>query len=107
MQFDQTLETGGKAGIDGLYVVSSRHTDANAPADRRFAIGNASDGSWLGRMGSGRRLDLVRTQCREMIRQASRYLEPCLKVQIPETFPCSNRHGSSLRQFEDGSSAGP
>ena len=52
VELERKLETAKEAGIDSLYVVSSRHTDANAPrivafANRRGLPLVAGWGAWV------------------------------------------------------------
>jgi putative ABC transport system substrate-binding protein len=87
-EIDQTLETATKANIDSLYVVSSRHTDANAPRIVDFANRHrlplvAGWGAWVQAGG----LISYGPNVGEMIRQASRYLEPVLKGANPGDLP--------------------
>jgi putative ABC transport system substrate-binding protein len=87
-ELDRTLETAMKAHIDSLYVVSSRHTDANAPRIVEFANGHrlpmvAGWGAWVQAGG----LISYGPNVGEMIRLASRYLEPVLKGANPGDLP--------------------
>jgi putative ABC transport system substrate-binding protein len=87
-EIDQTLETAKKANIDSLYVVSSRHTDANAPRIVDFANRHrlplvAGWGAWVQAGG----LISYGPNVGEMIRKASRYLEPVLKGANPGDLP--------------------
>ena len=87
-ELDRTLETAKKAEIDSLYVVSSRHTDANAPRIVEFANRHrlplvAGWGAWVQAGG----LISYGPNVGEMIRQASRYLEPVLKGANPGDLP--------------------
>ncbi|MET3843797.1 ABC transporter substrate-binding protein [Bradyrhizobium sp. OAE829] len=87
-ELDQTLETARKADIDSLYVVSSRHTDANAPRIVEFANRHrlpmvAGWGAWVQAGG----LISYGPNVGEMVRQASRYLEPVLKGANPGELP--------------------
>ena len=59
-ELDRTLETAKESGIDGLYIVSSRHTVANAQRIVEFSTTPAA-GGWMGCMGPGRRFDLLWT----------------------------------------------
>jgi putative ABC transport system substrate-binding protein len=87
-ELDRTLETATKSEIDSLYVVSSRHTDANAPRIVEFANRHrlplvAGWGAWVQAGG----LISYGPNVGEMIRQASRYLEPVLKGANPGDLP--------------------
>jgi putative ABC transport system substrate-binding protein len=87
-ELERTLETARKAEIDSLYVVSSRHTDANAPRIVEFANRHrlplvAGWGTWVQAGG----LISYGPNVGEMIRQASRYLEPVLKGANPGDLP--------------------
>ena len=87
-ELDRTLETAKKAEIDSLYVVSSRHTEANAPRIVEFANRHrlplvAGWGAWVQAGG----LISYGPNVGEMIRQASRYLEPVLKGANPGDLP--------------------
>ncbi|MBR1156248.1 ABC transporter substrate-binding protein [Bradyrhizobium sp. JYMT SZCCT0428] len=87
-ELDRTLETARKADIDSLYVVSSRHTDANAPRIVEFANRHhlpmvAGWGAWVQAGG----LISYGPNVGEMVRQASRYLEPVLKGANPGELP--------------------
>jgi putative ABC transport system substrate-binding protein len=87
-ELDRTLETATKAEIDSLYVVSSRHTEANAPRIVEFANRHrlplvAGWGAWVQAGG----LISYGPNVGEMIRQASRYLEPVLKGANPGDLP--------------------
>ena len=87
-ELERKLETAKEAGIDSLYVVSSRHTDANAPRIVEFANKQrlplvAGWGAWVQAGG----LISYGPNVGEMIRQASRYLEPVLKGANPGDLP--------------------
>jgi putative ABC transport system substrate-binding protein len=87
-EIDQTLEMAKKANIDSLYVVSSRHTDANAARIVDFAQRHrlalvAGWGAWVQAGG----LISYGPNVGEMIRKASRYLEPVLKGANPGDLP--------------------
>jgi putative tryptophan/tyrosine transport system substrate-binding protein len=87
-KLDQTLETAVKADIDSLYVVSSRHTDANLPRIVEFANQHrlpmvAGWGAWVQAGG----LISYGPNVGEMIRLAARYLEPVLKGANPGDLP--------------------
>jgi putative ABC transport system substrate-binding protein len=87
-ELERKLETAKEAGIDSLYVVSSRHTDANAPRIVEFANRQrlplvAGWGEWVQAGG----LISYGPNVGEMIRQASRYLEPVLKGANPGDLP--------------------
>src|SRR4051812_32237319 len=79
-ELDKTLETAKASGIDSLYIVSSRHTVANAPRIVEFAnrqrlplVGGW--GAWVEVGG----LISYGPDVAEMIRQSSRYLDALLK----------------------------
>jgi putative tryptophan/tyrosine transport system substrate-binding protein len=85
---ERKLETAKEAGADSLYVVSSRHTDASAPRIVEFANRQrlplvAGWGAWVQAGG----LISYGPNVGEMIRQASRYLEPLLKGANPGDLP--------------------
>ena len=87
-ELDRTLETAMKADIDSLYVVSSRHTDANAPRIVEFANRHrlpmvAGWGAWVQAGG----LISYGPNVGEMIRLAAHYLEPVLKGANPGDLP--------------------
>ena len=87
-ELERTLETAKKAEIDSLYVVSSRHTDANATRIVEFANRHrlplvAGWGAWVQAGG----LISYGPNVGEMVRQASRYLEPGLKGANPGDLP--------------------
>lgn len=87
-ELDRTLETAKKAEIDSLYVVSSRHTEANAPRIVEFASQHrlpmvAGWGAWVQAGG----LISYGPNVEEMIRLAARYLEPVLKGANPGDLP--------------------
>ena len=87
-ELDRTLETAKKSEIDSLYVVSSRHTDANAPRIVEFANQHrlpmvAGWGAWVQAGG----LISYGPNVGEMIRLAARYLEPVLKGANPGDLP--------------------
>jgi putative ABC transport system substrate-binding protein len=87
-ELDRTLESAKKAEIDSLYVVSSRHTDANTPRIVEFANRHrlplvAGWGAWVQAGG----LISYGPNVGEMIRQAARYLEPVLKGADPGDLP--------------------
>jgi ABC-type uncharacterized transport system substrate-binding protein len=87
-KLEGTLETAKKAEIDSLYVVSSRHTDANVPRIVEFANRHrlplvAGWGAWVQAGG----LISYGPNVGEMIRQASHYLEPVLKGANPGDLP--------------------
>jgi putative ABC transport system substrate-binding protein len=87
-ELERKLEAAKEAGIDSLYVVSSRHTDANAPRIVEFANRQrlplvAGWGTWVQAGG----LISYGPNVGEMIRQASRYLEPVLKGANPGDLP--------------------
>ena len=87
-ELDRTLETAKESGIDSLYVVSSRHTVANAQRIVEFANRQrlplvAGWGAWV-RAGG---LISYGPNVAEMIRQASRYLDPVLKGANPGDLP--------------------
>ena len=87
-ELDRTLETAMKASIDSLYVVSSRHTDANALRIVEFANQHrlpmvAGWGAWVQAGG----LISYGPNVGEMIRLAARYLEPVLKGANPGDLP--------------------
>jgi len=87
-ELDRTLETAKKAEIDSLYVVSSRHTDANAPRIVEFANQHrlpmvAGWGAWVQAGG----LISYGPNVGEMIRLVARYLEPVLKGVNPGDLP--------------------
>jgi putative ABC transport system substrate-binding protein len=87
-QLDQILEGTKAAGVDGLYVVSSRHTVANAPrivdfANRQRLPLVAGWGAWVQAGG----LVSYGPNVTDMIRQAARYLEPLLKGSNPGDLP--------------------
>ena len=58
---DRTLADTRQANVDGLYIVSSRQTVANA--QRVCQPGTPVFGGWMGRMGSSGGIDLLWTQC--------------------------------------------
>jgi putative tryptophan/tyrosine transport system substrate-binding protein len=87
-ELDRTLDTAKNAEIDSLYVVSSRHTDSNTPRIVEFANRHrlplvAGWGAWVQAGG----LISYGPNVAEMIRQASRYLEPVLKGANPGDLP--------------------
>ena len=87
-ELDRTLETAMKASIDSLYVVSSRHTDNNAPRIVEFANRHrlplvAGWGAWV-QAGA---LISYGPNVPEMIRQASHYLDAVLKGANPGNLP--------------------
>jgi putative ABC transport system substrate-binding protein len=87
-ELHRTLETAKKAEIDSLYVVSSRHTDANAPRIVEFANQHrlpmvAGWGAWVQAGG----LISYGPNVGDMIRLAARYLEPVLKGANPGDLP--------------------
>jgi putative ABC transport system substrate-binding protein len=87
-ELDRTLETANKTGIDSLYVVSSRHTDNNAPRIVEFANRHrlplvAGWGAWV-QAGA---LISYGPNVPEMIRQASHYLDAVLKGANPGNLP--------------------
>ena len=84
----RTLETARDAGIDSFYVVSSRHTDANAArivdfANRQRLPLVAGWGAWVQAGG----LISYGPNVPEMVRQASLYLGPVLKGANPGDIP--------------------
>jgi putative tryptophan/tyrosine transport system substrate-binding protein len=87
-ELERTLEAAMKANIDSLYVVSSRHTEANAPRIVEFANRHrlpmvAGWGAWVQAGG----LISYGPNVAEMIRLAARYLEPVLKGANPGDLP--------------------
>jgi putative ABC transport system substrate-binding protein len=87
-ELDRTLETAKESGIDGLYIVSSRHTVANAQRIVEFANRQrlplvAGWGAWVQAGG----LISYGPNVAEMIRQASRYLDTVLKGANPGDLP--------------------
>jgi putative ABC transport system substrate-binding protein len=87
-ELDRTLEMARESGIDSLYVVSSRHTVANAQRIVEFAQRQrmplvAGWGAWVqagGLMSYG-------PNVAEMIRQATRHLDAVLKGANPGDLP--------------------
>ena len=89
-ELDRALEVAGEANIDGLYVVSSRHTVANTPTDRRVREPRPSAFGWrMGGLGSGGRVEhLYGPNVEEMIGQASAYLDKVLEgAKLPADLP--------------------
>jgi putative ABC transport system substrate-binding protein len=87
-ELDRTLETAKQSGIDSLYVVSSRHTVANAQRIVEFANRQrlplvAGWGAWVQAGG----LISYGPNVAEMIRQAPRYLDAVLKGANPGDLP--------------------
>ena len=87
-ELDRTLEAAKESGIDSLYVVSSRHTVANAPRIVEFANRQrlplvAGWGAWVQAGG----LISYGPNVAEMIRRASRYLDTVLKGANPGDLP--------------------
>jgi putative ABC transport system substrate-binding protein len=87
-ELDRTLETAKESGIDSLYVVSSRHTVANAQRIVEFANRQrlplvAGWGAWVQAGG----LISYGPNITEMVRQASRYLDVVLKGANPGDLP--------------------
>jgi putative ABC transport system substrate-binding protein len=87
-ELDRTLDAAMKDNIDSLYVVSSRHTEANAPRIVEFASRHrlpmvAGWGAWVQAGG----LISYGPNVGEMIRLAARYLEPVLKGASPGDLP--------------------
>jgi putative ABC transport system substrate-binding protein len=87
-ELSRSLETIEQSGIDGLYIVSSRHTVANAPRIVEFANRQrlplvAGWGGWVQAGG----LVSYGPNVTDMIRQAARYLEPVLKGANPGDLP--------------------
>jgi putative ABC transport system substrate-binding protein len=87
-ELDRTLETAKAAGIDSLYVVSSRHTVANAPRIVDFANRHrlplvAGWGAWVDAGG----LISYGPDVAGMIRQAAHYLDAVLKGANPGDLP--------------------
>ncbi|MEA2941570.1 MAG: hypothetical protein QOD09_2099 [Bradyrhizobium sp.] len=87
-ELDRTLETAKAAGFDSLYVVSSRHTVANAPRIVDFANRHrlplvAGWGAWVDAGG----LISYGPDVAAMIRQAAHYLDAVLKGANPGDLP--------------------
>jgi putative ABC transport system substrate-binding protein len=87
-ELDRTLDTAKAAGIDSLYVVSSRHTVANAPRIVDFANRHrlplvAGWGAWVDAGG----LISYGPDVAGMIRQAAHYLDAVLKGASPGDLP--------------------
>jgi putative ABC transport system substrate-binding protein len=87
-ELDRTLETAKAAGFDSLYIVSSRHTVANAPRIVDFANRHrlplvAGWGAWVDAGG----LISYGPNVAGMIRQASHYLDAVLKGANPGDLP--------------------
>jgi len=87
-ELDRTLEATKESGVDGLYVVSSRHTVANAQRIVEFANRHrlplvAGWGAWV-QAGA---LISYGPNVPEMIRQASHYLDAVLKGANPGNLP--------------------
>jgi putative ABC transport system substrate-binding protein len=87
-ELDRTLETAKESGIDSFYVVSSRHTVANAQRIVDFANWQglplvAGWGAWV-QAGA---LISYGPNVAEMISQASRYLDAVLKGTNPGDLP--------------------
>jgi len=87
-ELDRTLETAKESGIDSLYVVSSRHTVANAPRIVEFSNRQrlplvAGWGAWVQAGG----LISYGPNLVEMIHKASRYLDTVLKGANPGDLP--------------------
>ena len=87
-EINQALEAAKEAGIDSLYLVSSRHTVANAPRIVEFANRYrlplvAGWGAWVEAGG----LISYGPNVVEMSRQASRYLDAVLKGANPGDLP--------------------
>ena len=87
-ELDRTLETAKESGIDSLYVVSSRHTVANAQRIVEFANRQrlplvAGWGAWVQAGG----LISYGPNVTEMVRQASHYLDVVLKGANPGDLP--------------------
>jgi len=87
-ELDRTLETAKQSGIDSLYIVSSRHTVANAQrivdfANRQRLPLVAGWGAWVQAGG----LISYGPNVSDMIRQASRYLDVVLKGAHPGDLP--------------------
>jgi putative ABC transport system substrate-binding protein len=87
-ELDRTLETAKAAGFDSLYVVSSRHTVANAPRIVDFANRHrlplvAGWGAWVDAGG----LVSYGPDVAGMIRQAAHYLDAVLKGANPGELP--------------------
>ncbi|MEA2893925.1 MAG: hypothetical protein QOI05_4718 [Bradyrhizobium sp.] len=87
-ELDRTLETAKAAGIDSLYIVSSRHTVANAPRIVDFANRHrlplvAGWGAWVDAGG----LISYGPDVAAMIRQAAHYLDAVLKGANPGDLP--------------------
>jgi putative tryptophan/tyrosine transport system substrate-binding protein len=87
-ELDRTLETAKQSGIDSLYIVSSRHTVANAQrivdfANRQRLPLVAGWGAWVQAGG----LISYGPNVTEMTRRASRYLDVVLKGAHPGDLP--------------------
>jgi putative tryptophan/tyrosine transport system substrate-binding protein len=87
-ELDRTLQTATAAGIDSLYIVSSRHTVANARRIVDFANGHrlplvAGWGAWVDAGG----LISYGPDVAGLIRQASHYLDAVLKGASPGELP--------------------
>jgi putative ABC transport system substrate-binding protein len=87
-ELDRSLETAKELGVDGLYIVSSRHTVANAQRIVEFANRQrlplvAGWGAWVQAGG----LISYGPNVTEMIRQASRFLDVILKGANPGDLP--------------------
>jgi putative ABC transport system substrate-binding protein len=87
-ELDRALETAKQSGIDSLYVVSSRHTVANAPRIVEFANRQRLPlvGGW-GAWAEAGGLISYGPDVAGMIRQASRYLDAVLKGANPGELP--------------------
>ena len=85
---NRTLEAAGQASVDGLYVVSSRHTVANAQRIVEYANQQRLPlvGGWGAWVQAGA-LVSYGPNVAEMIRQASTYLDKVLKGAKPGDLP--------------------
>jgi putative ABC transport system substrate-binding protein len=85
---DRTLDAAGQANIDGLYVVSSRHTVANAQRIVEYASRQRLPivGGWGAWVQAGALISYG-PNVADMIRQASAYLDKVLKGARPGDLP--------------------
>ena len=87
-ELDRSLESAREAGVDGLYVVSSRHIVLNVRRIVEFANRHRLPlvGGWGGWVQAGG-LVSYGPNVEEMIRLAARYLDPILKGAKPGDLP--------------------